>query len=261
MGSLRGRRFALPILGFLTAAVSVSAAAWMSDSFYGTGEADTASHGVTSSPPRLNYEPPSSDGGVSTPSSDRRVGTDGNFIVPAAETVVHRFEVDSQTVHVSTQWPDGDVVLSLTSPSGRVIDRDTLAADVQHEVGPTYESYHVQSPEQGAWTATLYGAKVAPKGEETRLDIYQPQAGNTAPDARFEQNFAGRTVTVDGSSSSDSDGSIDRYLWEFGDGATAGGPTASHTYTEPGTYLVTLAVQDNQGRWDVTSAPTTVDVR
>jgi hypothetical protein len=259
MGSLSGHRFAWPILGLLITAVSVSAAVWML--FNGAGEADTASHGVTSSPPRLIAAPPSADEGVSPPSSDRSVGTDGHFLVPAADAVVHRFEVDSQTVHVTTQWPDGDVVLSLTSPSGRVIDRDTIAADVRHEVGPTYESYHVHSPEQGAWTAKLYGAKVAPKGEETRLDIYQAPRANRPPIARVEQNFAGRTVTVDGSSSSDSDGSIERYLWEFGDGATAGGPTASHTYTEPGTYLVTLAVQDNQGRWDVTSAPTTVDVR
>lgn len=83
---------------------------------------------------------------------------------------------------------------------------------------------------------------------------------NTAPTARIEQTLSGRTVSVDGSGSSDQDGSVVKYLWEFGDGATAEGPTASHTYTEPGTYLVTLAVQDNRGRWNVTSAPGRLDV-
>ena len=141
-----------------------------------------------------------------------------------------------------------------------MINRQTVAPDVTHEAGPTYESYHVTSPEHGTWTAKLYGAQVAPEGEETRLDIYQAPATNTPPTAVIQQTFTGRTVTVDGSRSSDADGSIVKYLWEFGDGPTADGPTASHTYTEPGTYLVTLAVQDNRGSWNVTSAPNRLDV-
>jgi PKD repeat protein len=181
-------------------------------------------------------------------------------MVGHGQEVEHRFRVDARSIDASAQWSAGDVVLSLSSPSGRVIDRDTVADDVTHEVGPTYESYHVSSPEQGVWTATLYGAQVALQGEETRLDIYQPPAANTPPAARIRQTLSGRTVTVDGSASSDSDGSIVKYLWEFGDGATAEGPTASQAYTEPGTYLVTLATQDNRGRWDVVSAPTTVTI-
>jgi chitodextrinase len=181
-------------------------------------------------------------------------------VVQPARTVNHRFEVGSGRLDVTSRWADGDVVLSLTSPSGRVIDRDTVAADVTHEVGPTFETYHVKSPEHGVWTATLYGAQVAPEGEEARLDIYQAPVANTPPTARIQQSFDGRTVAADGSNSSDPDGSIVTYLWEFGDGATAHGPTATHTYTEPGTYLVTLAVQDDQGRWSVNSAPSVVEV-
>ena len=175
-------------------------------------------------------------------------------------TVTHRFDVRPGRLDVSSRWTDGDVVLSLTSPSGRVIDRGTTAADVVHEVGPTFESYHVTSPERGTWTATLYGARVAPGGEETLLDIHQPPAENVAPTARIRQSFAGRTVTVDGSTSSAADGSVVTYLWEFGDGELAHEARATHTYTEPGTYLVTLAVQDDRGRWNVTSAAGTIQV-
>ena len=182
------------------------------------------------------------------------------FNVRPGETINYQFPVDGDGFDASTQWPGSDVVLSLTSPSGRVIDRDTVAADVTHEVGPTFESYHVTSPEHGIWTAKLYGAQVAPEGEETRLDIYQAPAPNAAPTARIEQTFAGRTVAADGSTSTDADGSIVKYLWEFGDGTTAEGLKPMHTYTQAGTYLVTLAVQDDRGRWDVTSAATTVEV-
>lgn len=38
------------------------------------------------------------------------------------------------------------------------------------------------------------------------------------------------------------------YEWDFGDGATGTGEEVSHTYTEPGTYTVTLTVSNETGR-------------
>jgi PKD repeat protein len=58
------------------------------------------------------------------------------------------------------------------------------------------------------------------------------------------------TVDVDGSGSYDPDaphGMIMSYDWTFGDGGTASGPTASHTYALAGTYTVTLTVTDDKG--------------
>ena len=52
---------------------------------------------------------------------------------------------------------------------------------------------------------------------------------------------------MDASSSSDSDGSIASYAWTFGDGVTASGVTANHTYASGGSYDVTLTVTDNKG--------------
>lgn len=54
-----------------------------------------------------------------------------------------------------------------------------------------------------------------------------------------------RTVTLSGSGSSDPDGSIVGYRWDFGDGTTATGPTVSHTYPADGSYTVTLTVTDD----------------
>jgi PKD repeat protein len=47
--------------------------------------------------------------------------------------------------------------------------------------------------------------------------------------------------------STDSDGSIVRRLWSFGDGVSASSTNPSHTYAAPGTYTVTLTVTDNGG--------------
>ncbi|HLL54655.1 MAG TPA: PKD domain-containing protein, partial [Myxococcaceae bacterium] len=43
----------------------------------------------------------------------------------------------------------------------------------------------------------------------------------------------------------DADGSIVSYRWEFGDGQSAVGPRASHTYRKAGSYAVTLTVRDD----------------
>ena len=54
-------------------------------------------------------------------------------------------------------------------------------------------------------------------------------------------------VNFDASQSFDPDGTITTYSWDFGDGNTATGITAQHTYEQVGNYTVTLTVEDNQG--------------
>ena len=72
---------------------------------------------------------------------------------------------------------------------------------------------------------------------------------NNAPVAAFTLSSAGLDITVDGTDSSDADGTIDSYHWSFGDGTpTASGKTASHQYASDGTYIVKLTVTDNQGK-------------
>ncbi len=46
---------------------------------------------------------------------------------------------------------------------------------------------------------------------------------------------------------SDSDGSITRYDWDFGDGTTGAGQMIEHTYIAPGSYGATVTVTDDQG--------------
>jgi len=81
---------------------------------------------------------------------------------------------------------------------------------------------------------------------------------NQPPTASFTAGTNGLTVAVDGTASSDPDGSIASYAWTFGDGGTASGATAGHAYAAAGTYTVTLKVTDNQGATASTSKQVTV---
>ncbi|MCX7750525.1 MAG: PKD domain-containing protein [Candidatus Bipolaricaulota bacterium] len=77
------------------------------------------------------------------------------------------------------------------------------------------------------------------------------RALNNPPTAAFSfapaDPFEGESVVFDASLSSDPDGDIARYAWDFGDGATAEGKIASHAYGRPGEFLVLLTVTDRAG--------------
>jgi PKD repeat protein len=55
------------------------------------------------------------------------------------------------------------------------------------------------------------------------------------------------SVYFDGTKSSDLDGKIISYAWNFGDGATSKESQTEHTYRQVGAYAVTLDVVDNEG--------------
>jgi len=69
--------------------------------------------------------------------------------------------------------------------------------------------------------------------------------------------ITGTAITLSGAGSNDND-KIISYAWDFGDGNTADGVHASHTYAEGGTYTVTLTVTDRSGNTDNASCTVTV---
>ncbi len=73
----------------------------------------------------------------------------------------------------------------------------------------------------------------------------------------LEQNLA---VEFDGSTSSDADGSVANYAWDFGDGQSNAEPIVFHGYNKPGTYYAALTVTDDSGA-PASSAPRSVVVK
>jgi PKD repeat protein len=57
--------------------------------------------------------------------------------------------------------------------------------------------------------------------------------------------LTGESLTFSGAASADQDGRIISYAWDFGDGATSNRVEVTHTYSDPGTYKVSLTVTDD----------------
>ncbi|KKG08222.1 hypothetical protein EO92_06445 [Methanosarcina sp. 2.H.A.1B.4] len=68
----------------------------------------------------------------------------------------------------------------------------------------------------------------------------------------------GTAVTFNGSASSDSDGNIVSYEWDFGDESTGSGEAPEHLYSTNGTYTVNLTVTDDGGATDTDEATVTI---
>ena len=87
-----------------------------------------------------------------------------------------------------------------------------------------------------------------------------PQA-RTPPIANAGGPYTGTVnvaIAFDGSASSDPDGSVVGYQWNFGDGGVDAGAKPVHAYAATGTYAVTLSVTDSDGLTHSTA--TTVQV-
>lgn len=169
-----------------------------------------------------------------------------SFVIRPQQTFTRTLAVQANDVHVTTTWPGSDVVTTLISPSGLRYTRDALNG-AQHTNGPTYESWDLAAAENGTWTVEIYGADVDADGEDVQFNAYAAPVANARPVASFAATASNSTLNVDASASTDSDGSIVRYEWDFGDGTTATGATASHTYADDTSRTVILRVQDDQG--------------
>ena len=62
--------------------------------------------------------------------------------------------------------------------------------------------------------------------------------------------FVGVNIVFDGSDSNESEGIIESYEWDFGDGANGTGKKTNHTYTTSGNFTVTLKVTNDAGQSD-----------
>ena len=116
--------------------------------------------------------------------------------------------------------------------------------------------------------------------QETFIDVYVSDADamrdfrlkpvepitpeNNPPIASFthspENPRVGEEITFDASSSTDSDGEIISYEWDFGDENYGTGEVAFHSYSSVGDYTVILTVTDDEGATDSISKTVNIGI-
>lgn len=92
----------------------------------------------------------------------------------------------------------------------------------------------------------------------TTSKLVEIKGPNVPPVARLNVTTDGLTAVVDAADSTDGDGFIAAYEWDWGDGNTSTDLAAIHAYSSAGQYTLRLTVVDNQGGEGETSASVTV---
>lgn len=177
--------------------------------------------------------------------SDTASATVTTTLPNQAPTAAFDATVDHLVVSVDAAGssdPDGEVVSYRWTFDGEVSSQDGATATFTAATAGPHTVSLVVTDDDGATSAPV----------TTTVTTTAPPV-NQAPTAAFAWEASDLTVSVDGSGSSDPDGTVASYRWTF-DGAVAGGSgaTASHTFTTEGEHTVTLVVTDDDG---LASAP------
>ena len=175
-------------------------------------------------------------------------------------TLTQKFTFSGRRVTVNVGWPGSDVVTTLISPSGVRYTRDD-ARDAAHTNGPTWETFTIEDPEPGEWTIEMFGADVDPEGEPVDLVVTDTPDWNAEPVADINvTRIDDDTYRFDATGSTDADGEITGYEWDFGDSVTmVPGAVVEHTFA-PGDFKVALVVTDDDGGLDLTTTEGTITV-
>jgi len=130
-------------------------------------------------------------------------------------------------------------------------DNDVLSYswELGEDGGPSYTADQsekfVMELDEGQWSITL---TVEDPDGETNSVTHSFSVTDLPPIASITSNsnsaFTGENIEFSGEKSYDPEGTALAFLWDFGDNKTASLRAPEHNWNEPGTYVVTLTVED-----------------
>ena len=137
-----------------------------------------------------------------------------------------------------------------TDPDGTITQYHWSTSDGQTTSG---KKATITFPEAGTYTINLVvtddkGSKSTNTAKKT---VFVEPAPKVSPAAKQKvsptQGQVPLTVSLNASQSTDSDGTIVKYLWDISDGRQVAGRTQQIRFDNAGTYTITLTVTDNDG--------------
>ena len=111
---------------------------------------------------------------------------------------------------------------------------------------PTSNFFSGQISDVSTYPVILASSQI---GDQYRAAGYSLGTTNAAPTASYTVSCTNLTCTFDGTNSSDSDGYVNAWAWDFGDGTTdtTSGSVVTHKYANAGDVSTSLTVTDNGG--------------
>jgi PKD repeat protein len=200
------------------------------------------------------------DHGGTTASATKLVGSNvatGGTIETRGDVDYFRFDAAAGPISFSITGPGPDsnldIVAELLNASGSVLQTSnptSLGATISGTV--TAGTYYLRIDGVGVGDATTGYTDYGSLGNYLIMGSFPAAATiKQAPTAyatvSSTSGTAPLTVSFSGQSSSDADGTIVSYNWNFGTDAVATGATATYTYQQAGTYTAVLTVVDNDG--------------
>ena len=196
-----------------------------------------------------------------------KYGSSGSFTV-ILQVTDDDGNTGSTTQTISIGANDKPVVAFIFSPTSPTVDQDVhFDASDSYDADGTIVTYYWDFGDGSTGSGLTVIHRYSSKGSYSVYLRVTDNSGNTAnttksltvsdnqsPTAAFiyspDKILEGDTAHFNASQSSDPDGTIEEYEWDFGDGNHGTGKEVSHTYSKFGTYQVTLVVTDNSGNSD-----------
>jgi serine protease AprX len=175
--------------------------------------------------------------------------------VPIAGTITINGQTKCYYGCLFVEW-DPDLDARLKDPTGAVISESTCALGDECGAG-RQETVHAMPTVAGTYTVEVYPYS---GGGQFSLDLSRGPVGSVSPPANQppvanagtdktasdSDGNGSQSVALNGSASSDPDGTIVSYVWTEGGSQIANGPTPSVTFGV-GSHVVTLTVTDDDG--------------
>lgn len=211
---------------------------------YGTGADAVANWTIGTAANRAGGSPHTSTTAVAT--SINTTVTDTLALAVACEAT--SAEDTSAPVVSGTGWNPWLYVTDTASPDTTNIEQIHIAYKDMASTGAT-----------GNMTVTYQNSQASNAGG-IQVGITPGAPANSPPTAAFTHDQIWLHVEVDGTGSTDADGTISSYSWDWGDGSTdTTGSTSDHDYAGPGTYTITLTVTDDDSATDTQEHDVTVE--
>lgn len=165
--------------------------------------------------------------------------------VVAIEASIER-PVEGDGVRLTIQLANDGEAGAVGTPVEVLVDGEVLSTDVVSvDVGATRTVTATWNAQVGPHTVRV---EVGDESGELELDV----AANTPPVAapimvNPSERFRIGDELYFKANAQDAEGDALAFSWDFGDGGTSDKASPSHVYQQPGTYTVTLTVEDTRG--------------